>query len=906
MRSLFLKKIIVTILSLAIFLAPVALVVNKNHDIKIQKNETLAVDLSDEFSPPPVITQIGKAYNNSAKFALTINALYTGRDCNNNGIIETFDEGSQCPEGKDDTLGSYDGLEGEGNPAKGIYIFFIKGKIAEDQNVFKLDEEKVKIFTLKEYGAKIDISASIQNLNIIVNPSTLFTEPPADKNYSVRAVLVEDNCGFDINSWYGWPGTLNPVDFITCDFHINSNVVHFTTVTATEEEKIEDAENSITQETINDVGKGVFGCSATDASSWFTNCLVQALYEVVFVPLASITRLAAYFLDFFVYYSTNSSSYSSAFVEKAWGTVRDVANIFFIIILLYIAVKTVLGLNVSNNKKMIGMVIIIALLINFSLFATKVVIDASNILAKVFYNNISSVDEKGGEVAEGKGGEKTISVGLVAQFDPQKMVGEGGVEGNLGIFTVLTVLSILLLVYMIYIFLSVSFLFIGRVASLWLSMIFSPIAFISYAVPFKIPKLGHDDWLKNLTENAILAPLFIFFLYIIIMFGDSFKLITYDVGNSTDWMDKIMKVFIPFGIVFALLQQAKKLAVQYSGDIGAMINKGGAMVGGFALGAVTGGAGLLATNTLGRYAKYVANNDELREKAAGGDKEAQKKLARANYFAGKSYDFRQSGIGKAFQKGTGLNLDKGTSVLKLDTKTLKGGRNAQQERVNEKAIEKNKTYEMTKDAASKQSIRASQYQKDEAFAKEFSKKQGVVWDEDMEKDFKEKYEHDEYLGSYGINRKVGTGSVETPESINIKRRNDYADKLQEKEDMRTAFGTLLDEFKKGMKKMGTTPGGIGITLAAGAFAGPLGAGVAVVGGGFLKALQETLVGGVKEANKETIASIRKGEHPNKSIVNELRKLTNQEHGSEEKLFNIAKKMPGAETKSSSEEPKKGH
>ena len=69
-------------------------------------------------------------------------------------------------------------------------------------------------------------------------------------------------------------------------------------------------------------------------------------------------------------------------MEKGWGAVRDVANIFFILMLLYVAIKTVLSLNVTDNKRLVGVIIIVALLINFSLFTTKVVIDASNIFSK--------------------------------------------------------------------------------------------------------------------------------------------------------------------------------------------------------------------------------------------------------------------------------------------------------------------------------------------------------------------------------------------------------------------------------------------------------------------------------------------------------------------------------------------
>ena len=112
-------------------------------------------------------------------------------------------------------------------------------------------------------------------------------------------------------------------------------------------------------------------------------CLASITYNIWTVS-ANIVRFAGHILDYFVYYSTNSTSYDNVFINKGWGAVRDVANIFFIVTLLYIAIKTVLSLDSSGSKKMISYVVIIALVINFSLFTTKVVIDASNILAKYF------------------------------------------------------------------------------------------------------------------------------------------------------------------------------------------------------------------------------------------------------------------------------------------------------------------------------------------------------------------------------------------------------------------------------------------------------------------------------------------------------------------------------------------
>ncbi len=645
-----------------------------------------------------------------------------------------------------------------------------------------------------------------------------------------------------------------------------------------------------------------FGCSILPTFNP-GGCLLQVLY-VLWQATALVATLGGYFLDFFVYYSTDSASYANTFVSQGWGAVRDIANIFFIIALLYVAIKTILGLNVTDNKKLVGAVIIIGLIINFSLFTTKVVIDSSNILAKVFYNNITSVDTKGATTT-GSAGEKSISVGLVDKYDPQTIIMDAYNSGNLGIgyaiFIVLLLMAVTL--YTAYIFFSVALLFVARVVSLWISMIFSPIAFASYTVPFSIPGFGHKEWWDELLKNAFLAPIFIFFLYIIVLFTKFLtEIVKYtsdpNLSDITNIMRRLMTMVVPFIILVMLLKMAKDIAVKYSGKMGEVVNKFGAMAGGLALGAATGGAALLGSSTMGKYYQGVANNDELRRKAAGGEgiskeeqAKAQRRLNRANYFAKSSFDVRQTGLGKGFGKISGMDLNKGTGILGISTEKLKGGQRARQEEREKKAQEKMKSYELTKAAAVKQdemardknnpqNIRAAQYEKDKAEAKRLNPSLN-------EKDFREAYERGANLEEFGIEHKIESGNVnkiKNAKEINQERRTAYADSLQLKADKDTTRGvvrTFWEEFKKGAKNTTKNPivAGLGVSGIVTGGAGTIVAGATVLGGGFLHAFKEVintkapfLGKATRTENAEVIAAIRKGEDPLKKVVADLKKV----------------------------------
>jgi hypothetical protein len=372
-----------------------------------------------------------------------------------------------------------------------------------------------------------------------------------------------------------------------------------------------------------------FNC---DITTIFTNCLVAGLYHVVFSLSAFLASLSARILDYFVFYALDSDSYKGDFITLGWALVRDISNILFIIALLYVAGKTVLGLNASNNKKIISMVILMALLINFSLFITKVVIDTSNIVARVFYANIENVDQDGNQNvsgysdADGTTG-KSISVGLVAQFDPQKIFQNSGipqlVDGTVGPFAIFLILSIVLMFYMTYMFLSVAFVFIGRVAMLWILMIFSPLAFVSNTVPdFKIPKFNFREWKNELFNQSFLAPIFVFFLYLIISFG---KLpVVSDVidpntlnnvgGTATNGtLNTFMKIFIPFIIIFTLVKIAKDTTIKMAGELASGMSKWGTILGAGALTLGTAGTAFLGRQVAGRSAAALSKREGAME-----------------------------------------------------------------------------------------------------------------------------------------------------------------------------------------------------------------------------------------------------------------------------------------------------
>lgn len=348
-------------------------------------------------------------------------------------------------------------------------------------------------------------------------------------------------------------------------------------------------------------------------------CIAQGLYYVIFTPTSYLFALAGKFFDFTFAYSVNDTSYRNQFVIQGWGLVRDFCNMFFIFVLLYIAFSTILNLHGFKTKDMVIRVIVIGILINFSLLATQIIIDSSNILARVFYNSQAiTVTQPGGNPANGAAatnqlgpnGEIQLSAALVDKVDPQNLIiyadkvsdldsntgtgidTSGGESRGIGVgtFILVTLLASAVNVVGFLVFLSVGLVFVARVIGLWFAIVFVPFAFFSYTVPAMedIEMVGWKKWWPETLKLAFLAPLFIFFMYLILSFlQKGLSIVAADRLSGIDW---VVATIIPFLFIMVMLWKAKEFAGKFSGTLGSSVTGAAAAIGGLAIGGAALGA----------------------------------------------------------------------------------------------------------------------------------------------------------------------------------------------------------------------------------------------------------------------------------------------------------------------------
>jgi len=493
-------------------------------------------------------------------------------------------------------------------------------------------------------------------------------------------------------------------------------------------------------------------------------CAVKVFSIIFFSIPAGLLSLSAYFFNALLALSLSALLSGSAFLSSAWEVVRDLSNIFFILILLYVAIKIILDLGGHDSKKIIVRVIILALLINFSMFFTKVVIDSANIVALVFYNKLDvnttvSINGQGAEQrpylpASSLGdGEKDVSGGMAQAFDASKLISqeffdkvkakETVVSTKLGTtlkvgaaiivpaygaklvydyyfvpqetIPIPTMLLLILITGAImisaaYCFFIAGFAFLGRALELWVLIIFSPFAFMSFSIPLleKVEYIGWNAWLKRLLTVSFMAPIFMFFIYFIFLLlkTNIFSGLIAPEKNQTV-MAMILGILLPAMFILILLYKATDFAKKGSGKLGEVLTKAAGTVGGLAtglaLGAATGGAAVLGRATLGRAGAYLADTKLAQrwESHGFGGEYARRGLAA---IGSSSLDIRGAKIGgKTLASATGLKMGE----------AQKGGFTARREADVKKRQERAKNLEVKEDQPLKQELNTLQREQQE-------------------------------------------------------------------------------------------------------------------------------------------------------------------------------------------------
>lgn len=242
-------------------------------------------------------------------------------------------------------------------------------------------------------------------------------------------------------------------------------------------------------------------------------------------------------------------------IESLWVILRDFFNLTFIFGLVMIGLRLIFDSNNSSARKMLVSLILAALLVNFSLLITKLVIDFSNVAAVQLVNSFEGhkVSDAFINLMGGTG---------IFKGDVSKMTDGAGLTYIMGTLIILSILC--------FVFIAGALLLMIRFALLNMYMLFSPLMFIGLVFPGAM-SVTRQFW-SGFLNKAFFGPAYILMLYLSYNVIKNFKL----EGTTTNLADgfingtqaNIMLVFPPF-IITAIFLIASIVIAQKMGMQGA-------------------------------------------------------------------------------------------------------------------------------------------------------------------------------------------------------------------------------------------------------------------------------------------------------------------------------------------------
>ncbi len=240
--------------------------------------------------------------------------------------------------------------------------------------------------------------------------------------------------------------------------------------------------------------------------------VLESLLNWVAVALAQLTAIAGKLFSMVVNGVMQDSRMPQA-VDIGWGIIRDLSNMLFIIVLIVIALAAILRIEEYDYRHLLGELIIMAILVNFSKLIATTLIDFVNFIALIFYGdgfgftNIYSTLMK----ISGIGG----SLSAIAGGGPSTVAMSGGVSAAV-------VAGFGKIIYMIVgfaVFIMLAGMFIIRTVGLYVLVIFSPIAYVASILP-STHHFG-QEWWQHFIKYLIWAPVSLFLLRICFVVADS-------------------------------------------------------------------------------------------------------------------------------------------------------------------------------------------------------------------------------------------------------------------------------------------------------------------------------------------------------------------------------------------------
>ncbi|OGL73651.1 hypothetical protein A3E39_02135 [Candidatus Uhrbacteria bacterium RIFCSPHIGHO2_12_FULL_60_25] len=362
--------------------------------------------------------------------------------------------------------------------------------------------------------------------------------------------------------------------------------------------------------------------------------VVQDFINYIMLAVSFILQWVLFFMGKLVLLITNvvvdvaqyNSFVTAAPVMSGWPLVRDVVNMFFIVVLLVTAFSTIIQWKKFDYRKILPKLLLMAVLVNFSKQLIGLLIDFSQILMLTFVN--------GFKAAAAGNFVKALKLDKMMTFDPQDVQNQAQGKQTefpskdsmllkivlsefLGVFFMGTTI-VMLLIMLVYL--------LVRVVGLWIALIFSPAALFVTAlsgtpVASKVSLVGDKYW-SRLGAMLSGGPIMAFFLWLTLstVQGGDIVGFTVEAPKSEETVSYFSSAIgntqdvATYFVALIMLLMGVEAAVAVSGEIGSTFLSG-------AVGKIQTG-GMAAT----KFAAYGGMAAVAGYAARGAGRAAERKL----------------------------------------------------------------------------------------------------------------------------------------------------------------------------------------------------------------------------------------------------------------------------------------
>ena len=233
--------------------------------------------------------------------------------------------------------------------------------------------------------------------------------------------------------------------------------------------------------------------------NWAEGLLVgNFIYYAILTPLSWLLGIAGTFAEWMLQpaYIVNSTV-----VQIGWGVTRDLANMFFILILLGIALDYILFQS-FGVKHALPMLIVVALLINFSLPIAGIFIDFANVFSNFFISKIT------GDCLNLNVENCGFTMAIAQNLNLTKLYETGGAANLI----VNMIFAALLMLGMAFTLFALGIMFLLRIGWLYALLILLPLVLV--LMPFPKTSQYFGRWTNKFFQWTMFAPVAMFFLYL--------------------------------------------------------------------------------------------------------------------------------------------------------------------------------------------------------------------------------------------------------------------------------------------------------------------------------------------------------------------------------------------------------